>query len=169
MTRDQSERERERMRREIARAVLTFHGRIDDADSTEWALAFGTADAVLDAVWSQIDAYRASLDWWQSNYQTVQSLINELCICDNDPETTRGPEHDCPVPGHGEDEWRPAAVKQALSEAQAAIERVRDLHWQSPDRRCAECGCGWPCPTRFALDNPPAKRKEDPSYPGGAS
>lgn len=62
------------------------------------------------------------------------------------------------------------AIKdQAISEAQAAIERVRDLHWRSPDRRCAECGCGWPCPTRFALDNRPAKKRKGLSSPGGAS
>lgn len=56
-----------------------------------------------------------------------------------------------------------------IDEVQAAIERVRDLHWRSPDRRCAECGCGWPCPTRFALDNRPAKKRKGLSSPGGAS
>lgn len=52
---------RDELRKDIAEAVLTFHGRREDADSAEWALAFGTAGAVLDKVWPEIERAEARL------------------------------------------------------------------------------------------------------------
>jgi hypothetical protein len=154
------------------------------AASPDIARALGQAERERDEAVQLLENHKASLAMWQRNYQTVQGLINELCICDLNPETTQGPEHDCPVPGHGEEEHRPRALRERVQQAErerdelkAAVERVRNLHVRNANTGdCEHCSerdypnyaVPWPCPTIAALGLPPADEGSSLSSGGGS-
>jgi hypothetical protein len=54
------------------------------------------------------DNLRTAYEACQRNYRKVVDQLNASCTCDPNPETTQGPEEDCPV--HGRDEYRPLAL-----------------------------------------------------------
>lgn len=115
------------------------------------------------------ESYAAAQRRHELDYQFVADQLFASCICDCNPETTDGPEEDCPV--HGMEEFRPLALRDRtqraeaeLAEARAAIERARTEaqhlldHSTNPITNAAA--------RRFlaALDAPqPAARKENGS------
>jgi hypothetical protein len=81
--------------------VLMFHGR-DGSDESDMALATGLADVIVAEVWPEIER--------------LQTLTAE-CSCGATYETYAGPEPD----------WAVHGAVRALNEAQAEIERLRNV------------------------------------------
>jgi hypothetical protein len=102
-----------------------------------------------EAVWSELDdtarqtylkradAVAAMLSF--PYHAKVVAQLDRLCPCDPDPETSQGPERECPI--HGEQPYAVLALAQAVRIADAAEKlfptqggsATSDRHWEYVD------------------------------------
>lgn len=88
----------------------------------------------------RIGHFEAARELSERDYKHLADQLFASCICDCNPETTDGPEEDCPV--HGADEHRPLSLRKRASEAEAerdtlkaAIERGEVARFAADVRR----------------------------------